>query len=345
MRSSFCGLHIVGSAHWSTAPSALTRSPQRQYCPQSVQRMATRVRSPLAHRMRARCQILDYVDVVKALIQFGGAARREQLGTVGVSQTALARAVSIGAVRRYHRGCYAIPDSAPSTRIARALRGQVTCISARPHWGLPELVRERNVHVAVPSHRGVARAPRVGGQATHVHHSVHVTELTSVTVQPWVAIDHMGRCAAPLAQLVAVDAALNRGLMTLSKLDEFTVTETRRTRWLARRASGSAESLLETLTRVALIQAGLAVSPQAVIAGVGRVDLLVEGIVVVELDGRAYHSDEAAFAADRKRDRALALAGYTVLRFTYHEVMLEREQVVADVLAAVRAARSRLRMT
>jgi hypothetical protein len=42
--------------------------------------------------------------------------------------------------------------------------------------------------------------------------------------------------------------------------------------------------------------------------------------LVVETDGYAYHSSRAAFERDRERDQHLTLAGYTVVRFTYHQV-------------------------
>ncbi len=44
------------------------------------------------------------------------------------------------------------------------------------------------------------------------------------------------------------------------------------------------------------------------IEGVGEVDLVVEGWVVVELDGYIYHCDEYQFGLDRWRDRRLSPA-------------------------------------
>lgn len=42
--------------------------------------------------------------------------------------------------------------------------------------------------------------------------------------------------------------------------------------------------------------------------------------IVVELDGYAYHSSRTAFERDRERDQRLAVAGFTVVRITYHQV-------------------------
>jgi hypothetical protein len=52
-----------------------------------------------------------------------------------------------------------------------------------------------------------------------------------------------------------------------------------------------------------------------------------EGKLIVETDGYAYHSSRAAFERDRERDQRLALAGYTVMRFTYHQVTQTPEAV------------------
>ena len=47
--------------------------------------------------------------------------------------------------------------------------------------------------------------------------------------------------------------------------------------------------------------------------------------LVVETDGFTYHSTPTAFEADRARDQALTLAGYTVVRFTYNQITREPE--------------------
>ena len=79
-------------------------------------------------------------------------------------------------------------------------------------------------------------------------------------------------------------------------------------------------SLPESLLRVALVDAGLPVEPQAHVPGVGRVDFLVDG-VIVEVDGFAYHSGRDQYREDRRRDRAAHRLGYVVLRYTFEEVV------------------------
>lgn len=73
--------------------------------------------------------------------------------------------------------------------------------------------------------------------------------------------------------------------------------------------------------------------------GVGVVDLAwPECRLVVELDGRRWHSTTEALANDRRRDRAAALHGWTVLRYGWAEVV-ERPRTFTNAIRSVLAAR------
>jgi very-short-patch-repair endonuclease len=104
-----------------------------------------------------------------------------------------------------------------------------------------------------------------------------------------------------------------------------------------RLADGRAESGVESVSRYLLVLLGLPVEAQVVIDGVGRVDLLVEGRLIIELDGRVSHDDPGAFARDRRRDAAAAAGRYRVLRFDCRQVLFEWPTVEAAVLAALAA--------
>jgi very-short-patch-repair endonuclease len=100
-------------------------------------------------------------------------------------------------------------------------------------------------------------------------------------------------------------------------------------------ADGRAESGTETIVRCLLTIAGLRVRPQVDIAGVGRVDLLVEDRVVVEVDGREWHDDPGRFAVDRRRDVRATIGRYRVLRFSWFQVLFRWSEVEAAVFAAL----------
>ena len=53
--------------------------------------------------------------------------------------------------------------------------------------------------------------------------------------------------------------------------------------------------------------------------------------LVIETDGRATHATGAAFERDRRRDAQLLLAGFAVVRFTWHQVTQDAPYVVATL--------------
>ena len=57
--------------------------------------------------------------------------------------------------------------------------------------------------------------------------------------------------------------------------------------------------------------------------------------VVVEIDGRAWHSSAAAQQRDRERDRALAAAGIRVLRFGWTDLTARPDRTLATVALAL----------
>jgi very-short-patch-repair endonuclease len=63
--------------------------------------------------------------------------------------------------------------------------------------------------------------------------------------------------------------------------------------------------------------------------------------VIVETDGRPYHRLAADRLADARRDRKLALAGYTVMRVPDAELNADPERVLADIRAMLTSARRR----
>jgi very-short-patch-repair endonuclease len=53
--------------------------------------------------------------------------------------------------------------------------------------------------------------------------------------------------------------------------------------------------------------------------------------LVVEVDGYAWHSSRNRFEGDRRRDVALTSAGYTLLRFTWRQIVDAPDAVVARI--------------
>lgn len=270
------------------------------------------------------------MEIESALRDRGGVARWKELDAIGLAGGALTAAVRDRRIVKAHRGCYALPEAAPSDVMATVIRGQPTCVTWCERRGLPLEERPTTTHLAVPTSRalGVPRARPVDGVTLH-----RIGESGDDF-----ALDHLDAaalCTAPVAQLALIDAALARGVVLPSELGGLRHGDRRRRDWLRKHADARSGSLPETYARVALAEAGLNVVPQARIGAIGCVDLLVEGVVVVEVDGYAYHSGKRSFESDRERDRDLTLAGYSPLRFTYHDVVARMPDMVADVAAVV----------
>ena len=84
---------------------------------------------------------------------------------------------------------------------------------------------------------------------------------------------------------------------------------------------------------------GLRLECQVAITGVGRVDFVVDGRLILEADGRENHDGESMRHKDLVRDAAASRLGYETLRFDYAQIVHDWPTVQAAVLAALRRVR------
>ncbi|SNS42372.1 Very-short-patch-repair endonuclease [Rhodococcoides kyotonense] len=61
--------------------------------------------------------------------------------------------------------------------------------------------------------------------------------------------------------------------------------------------------------------------------------------VIVEIDGREFHSDPATFNNDRRRQNTLVLDGWLVLRYSAATVLANLDSVVDEIITVVRRRR------
>jgi very-short-patch-repair endonuclease len=111
-----------------------------------------------------------------------------------------------------------------------------------------------------------------------------------------------------------------------------------RKRRLVQLSDASAESGLESVARLRLTKLARTIESQVRIPGIarggreGRVDLLLDKWLVVELDGDAFHDT----ADDRDRNSALVRRGYRIHRFGFTQVFFGWPQVEATVRELLR---------
>ncbi|WP_426623214.1 endonuclease domain-containing protein [Leifsonia sp. McL0607] len=134
-----------------------------------------------------------------------------------------------------------------------------------------------------------------------------------------------------------LDTVLSAGLATVAGLARIFEGEPRPARSVAESARPGSDSGIESIVRQRLEARGHIVEQQVHVSGVGRVDMRVDGLLYVELDGFAYHSGRAAFERDRMRDTALALAGGRRLRVSAIQVIEHGDEVVATIEALLAA--------
>lgn len=292
---------------------------------------------------RLNMLVMDTSALLTRISNAHGAARQVDLHLERSERRRLQALVDSGHLRRYPHGVVALPDVDKRVLIARVHRGLITCEHAAAHYRLPLPSSPKTLHVLIP--RGHKAAP-LWGEHQHETRDLPPVPLSAFPVAP------LARCLADLlccvqewTALVAADAALHQGRVTYEQVGTY-LRGSRRVlgRRRLQRTSSRARSPLETLARIQLRGAGLDVVDGVEIGGVGEVDLLIAGWLVVELDGYEYHSDMWSFDQDRSRDRELARLGYTSIRFTANNVRSGRiVDEVRRVLAAHPGA-ARVRM-
>ena len=273
------------------------------------------------------------MDARRVLDEYGGAARLETLLASGVTESRLRREVAGGHVVRPLRGCYALPHASRAAILRAAYRAELCCLSLCEALKLPIIAADPCVHLVVPRDRARRATDKRPVSGVTLHRLDTPGGSDSATIA--VGLDLLGRCADRMQQIVALDAALNRGFLARGDIADFTFTEPHRRQWLMDMVDPRAESLLETILRVALVERGFEVRPQFRIASAGRVDLVVSGKVVVQTDGTEHHSSPAQVIEDKRRDRVCVVAGYRVLRFSYADVMFHLDEVVEQITAAL----------
>ena len=162
----------------------------------------------------------------------------------------------------------------------------------------------------------------------------------------------LARCR-PFAEGVAVaDSALFGGKATRGELDSVLASCARwpgikQARRVIAFADPRAESVLESLGRVAFHQAGLPPPDLQVRVGdegeiIGRVDFLWrQYATIAEADGAIKYANPQRARAQLDRDARLRAAGYEVVHFTWPEITRVPRQVTSAVAAAFQLSAAR----
>jgi very-short-patch-repair endonuclease len=267
-----------------------------------------------------------------------------QAREIGLSQDAVERRVRSGHWRRCARGVFFVDDR-PFTDAARIRAGvwsngeRATASGLAAAWW-NELTRFSPEIVEVT-------VPRVSNHVRRQGIRLRRRDLALADV-----IERRGLRVTTLP-LTVVEAAVRRGggpkLMdsALQRHTHLAALWTAHLRNKGRHGSPAARRLLQAAddgARSAAERLLIQLLKQTGITG-WKANQLVAGYevdvvfraakVAIEVDGFAFHSDADAFHRDRKKQNAIALAGYQVLRFTWLDLTEYPERVIEEVKRAV----------
>ncbi len=254
-----------------------------------------------------------------------------ELRAAGHSPWTIARAVREGELVRVRRGRYVEPGHTADLLDAARIGGRLDCVSLLAALGV--FVLERPLpHVQLdPS---ASRRPRLSPGARRHWRSTDAgaDELVVGIVE---ALAQAVRCQSPRASVATLDSAWHLGLVDEAGIDEVMARLPRRYAVLRRLLDPRSEAGTESLVRLLLRALGCDVDLQVTIPGVGRVDLLVDGWLIIECDSKQFHGGWAEHKNDRRRDLAALGLGFTTVRLLAEDVFFSPERVQADLRAAI----------
>lgn len=202
----------------------------------------------------------------------------------------------------------------------------LSCVSAAKFYDLPvatEALPQRT-HLSVRHSRGMhhSKLRRFDDVCIHREQIMSDEERRTHVASIGTVLERVLVCMPLKVSLPMLDAARNRGLYDISTLAmPSTGSRLPHLREALSLSSDRARSILETVARLQLIDMGLTPQVGVWIEGVGEVDMIILGFIIIEVDGWAFHSSKEQREKDLKRDRELLRRGYVVLRFTYDDVM------------------------
>ncbi len=294
---------------------------------------------------RGESEILRVADLQKGLIA------GVQLRAAGLGRGAVAYRVRRGRLHVEYRGVYRV-----DRRLLEPLAAEMAAVLAYPGHAVIshrsaavawELLEERppEITLTLVAKDRVARAGlRVHRVKSLDHRDLRLHEGLPVTSPARTVVDLAAtESAAELEQVLAIAQARNLASAGEIRAAVERVPGRKGATSLARLlesgdAGGFTRSSAERRMRALLRKAELP-QPQANVPLLGYVvDFLwPQRMLIVEVDGFAFHSSRSSFERDRRRDQKLTALGYAVVRVTWRQLTDEPLAVIARIAQALTA--------
>jgi len=285
------------------------------------------------------------MDVEGVLRQQSGVISRGQAMAAGLSAQQVDRRVATGRWEVLHPGVYLACEheltTAATIRSASLWAGDGATITglAAAWWHGLWTKPLSTVDVTIPRRRRVRQLAGIRVRRRDLDWSdrVEIRQLW-VTEPALTALEAAVTLGPPGAELL--DHALRRQV-------RFETAHRAQSRNLGRRGSPAAGALLSVAADQVASHAERLIVRMLRDAGIGgwqlgywigghEVDVAFPGLrIAIEVDGWAWHVDVERFRRDRRKQNALEVAGWMVLRFTWHDLTQRREAVIAEITAAI----------
>ncbi|WP_151525716.1 DUF559 domain-containing protein [Serinicoccus kebangsaanensis] len=272
-------------------------------------------------------------DPATLIAQRGGLATTRELRRAGARWRDLTQAVRDGRLVRGRRGRYHLASVETHAVAAYRMSGVLSHRSAAVHHGWPVKHEPDRPEIIVPRNRKVSASD----QRDHHVRWRRLEEGESgsgVTSHLRTVVD----CARDLPfdeALAVADSALRAGQVGKQQLAVAAAgargSGAVQLRRIARVADGRAANPFESVLRAICLDEGLDVvaQEQVVDHGLWAMADLVDASrrLVVEADGYEVHGTRRGFRKDVRRYTEMVVFGWTVLRFTWEDVMLQPDFV------------------
>lgn len=284
------------------------------------------------------------MDIEELIRGAGGLAPTRMLLRGSGTGYHLTRAVAAGRIVRVRQGWYALPGTPDAHLRAWRVGGRLTCsIGAQAH-GIWTRTARPPLHVSVRRTQSRLRraddhhAARMGDHDDDV--TVHWTgdgRGSRFVATPLRCLLDMATCEPSEFVVAAADCAIGLGLVTRASWMRAIGTLPAGRRNILAGIDPKSGSLTESLLRVRLARAGIAVRSQVQLTPDARVDFMIGERLIVEVDG-ADHADVAQMRRDRRRDLEARRLGFGTSRYSGVQVLADWPAVLDDIRRAIRNA-------
>jgi very-short-patch-repair endonuclease len=276
------------------------------------------------------------MNAIQTLVsEGGGLLHKRQLVAHGARDRQLTWAVRRGYVRRPRRGWYTTFSPSDPRYVAVRAGGRLTGASSLALLGAWLWSSHPPITVSVPSN--ASRFRRLRGVRVVWDSRELSTRGSTWSVAPRDALREALLELSFEEAVSLLDWALSTSLLDVDELSTFLSSMPRDITAIEDWVDPQCESFLESIVRTRGRQMGRTLVSQDPLWNGQRIDLVVDGVLGIETDGREFHA--ATFESDRRKDVEILISGKATLRLSYTMIRDDWLRVTRAIEAALSSHR------